>query len=87
MLETPTIAPAEQREITPYAVRVGASERTSMTDPRCPICHGIGRACENHPDRPWSEVGCRCGAGMPCRCNETDGIDEPDISKIIPSPK
>jgi hypothetical protein len=38
--------------------------------------------CENHPYTPWDkDIGCVCGAGMPCRCNETDGIDEPDTSQ------
>jgi hypothetical protein len=40
--------------------------------------------CENHPDKPWdAELGCMCGAGMPCSCNKADGIDEPDVSQVI----
>jgi hypothetical protein len=56
-----------------------------LTDPNCPICHSLGWVCENHPDRAWSETagGCECGAGMPCECNRTDGIDLPDIEGII----
>jgi hypothetical protein len=27
--------------------------------------------------------GLACGAGVPCKCNETDGIDEPDVSQVI----
>jgi hypothetical protein len=23
------------------------------------------------------------GAGAPCKCNETDGIEEPDVSQVI----
>jgi hypothetical protein len=53
-------------------------------NPKCPICFGIGWVCENHPDRAWDdELGCTCGAGQPCQCNETDRIDEPDISQVI----
>jgi hypothetical protein len=37
--------------------------------------------CENHPDKPWDdEIGCTCGAGLPCECNTGDA---PDISQII----
>ena len=47
----------------------------------CPICFGIGWVCENHPDRTWDdELGCVCGAGMPCKCN--DG-DPPDTSHVF----
>jgi hypothetical protein len=46
-------------------------------NPNCPICRGIGWVCENHPEKPWdSELGCVCGAGAPCKRNETDGVDE-----------
>ena len=58
----------------------------SDLNPNCKICHGIGWVCENHPDKVWSEKGCQCGPGMPCRCNETDGIDEPDTSRVIDHP-
>jgi hypothetical protein len=55
-------------------------------NPNCPICRGIGWVCENHPDRAWdSDLGCTCGAGEPCKCNQ-DGepsVDEPDTSQII----
>jgi hypothetical protein len=50
-------------------------------NPDCPVCFGIGWVCENHPDRAWdAELGCTCGAGMPCKCN---GGEEPDISQVI----
>lgn len=52
----------------------------------CPVCFGIGWVCENHPNRAWhEELGCMCGAGMPCECNRMaePGIDEPDISEVI----
>jgi hypothetical protein len=40
--------------------------------------------CENHPDKPWdTDLGCVCGAGMPCNCNETDCVDQPDVSQVI----
>ena len=52
--------------------------------PTCPICFGIGWVCENHPKRVWSEeLGCQCGAGMPCECNRTDGLREPDVSTVL----
>ena len=37
-------------------------------DPSCPICHGDGYVCENHPKRPWPSDDCCGGAGMPCEC-------------------
>ena len=47
----------------------------------CSICFGIGWVCENHPSRAWSEtLGCMCGAGMPCRCND---VEQPDTSEVI----
>ena len=52
----------------------------------CLTCLGIGWVCENHPDRAWDrELGCMCGAGMPCECNRVGepGVDEPDVSQII----
>jgi hypothetical protein len=53
-------------------------------NPKCPICFGIGWVCETHPNRAWDdELGCTCGAGQPCECNQTDGIDEPDISQVL----
>jgi hypothetical protein len=34
--------------------------------------------------KPWdAQLGCVCGAGAPCKCNETDGIDEPNVSQVI----
>ena len=43
----------------------------------------------NHPDRAWSEeLGCQCGAGEPCECNNSPDInaeiEELDASHIIP---
>jgi hypothetical protein len=50
----------------------------------CPICFGIGWVCENHPDKAWDRrLGCDCGMGVPCRCNETDGVDQPDVSQVL----
>jgi hypothetical protein len=38
-------------------------------DPACPICHGSGHVCEEHPRSEWLESGGCCGgAGMPCEC-------------------
>jgi hypothetical protein len=28
-------------------------------------------------------LGFICGAGMPCECNRTGGIEEPDVSQVI----
>jgi hypothetical protein len=54
-----------------------------MIDPRCPICFGLGWVCENHPDRIWDHnLGCECGAGMPCRC-QRPSLEEPATSKVI----
>jgi hypothetical protein len=53
-------------------------------NPNCAICRGIGWVCGNHPDKPWdAEFGSVCGADAPCKCNETDGVDEPDVSQVI----
>jgi hypothetical protein len=52
-----------------------------MTKPNCPTCRGTGWVCENHPDKPWDdEMGCTCGAGLPCECNTGE---EPDIRQVI----
>lgn len=41
----------------------------------CPVCFGIGWVCENHSNRAWDEeIGCQCGAGMPCQCIRADGL-------------
>jgi hypothetical protein len=53
-------------------------------NPSCPFCKGLGWVCENHPRVAWSdEVGCQCGAGMPCECNRAEGHGEPDVSQVI----
>jgi hypothetical protein len=47
-----------------------------MIDPDCKVCLSIGWVCENHPQRAWTdELGCQCGAGMPCECVRADGLD------------
>lgn len=54
-----------------------------MTNPKCPVCFGIGFVCENHPQRAWSEIfGCPCGAGMLCKCNHGDRV-EPVASGVL----
>ena len=62
-----------------------------MIDPDCKVCLRIGWVCENHPGRAWTEeLGCQCGAGMPCACVRADGFEEPDVSQVLeerPSPK
>src|SRR5437762_215983 len=59
----------------------GAGQGMKPKKPNCQICRAIGWVCENHPDKAWdAELGCVCGAGVPCKCNETDGVDEPDVS-------
>src|SRR5216684_6245431 len=54
-------------------------------DKNCPVCFGIGWVCENHPDRAWhEELGCMCGAGMPCECTWPESlIDEPGVSQLM----
>jgi hypothetical protein len=53
-------------------------------NPKCACCKGLGWVCENHPHMAWSdELGCQCGAGMPCECNEAEGYEEPDISQLM----
>ena len=38
---------------------------------------------ENHPKRAWSEFGCQCGAGMPCECVRANGLEEPDVTRVL----
>lgn len=48
------------------------------------VCFGMGRICENHPDKAWDEeIGCERGAGMPCVCNSMDevGLGELTVAK------
>ena len=40
-----------------------------MTNPKCPICFGIGWVCENHPDKPWT-VSLAASAVRVCRASE-----------------
>jgi hypothetical protein len=55
-----------------------------MIDPNCPICLGLGWVCENHPNRAWdNKEGCQCGAGMPCECQRTSSLEQPDVSQIL----
>ena len=55
-----------------------------MIDPLCPICLGLGWVRENHPARVWDrDNGCECGAGMPCGCQRANGLEQPDISKVL----
>lgn len=55
-----------------------------MIDPNCPACFGLGWVCENHPDRAWDqELGCQCGAGMPCECQRANGPEQPDVSAVL----
>jgi hypothetical protein len=50
-------------------------------DKHCKFCFGLGWVCENHPEKAWDdELGCTCGAGMPCHCNDSD---PPDTSRVI----
>lgn len=51
-------------------------------DKNSPVRFGIGWVCENHPDRARdAELGCQCGAGMPCECNRRG--EEPDVTQVI----
>jgi len=47
-----------------------------MPNMDCPICHGEGWVCEDHPDRAWGYgSGCCGGAGIPCACNPHARVD------------
>lgn len=38
-----------------------------ICSPECPVCHGEGMVCENHPSVAWGDgYACCGGAGMPC---------------------
>lgn len=53
-------------------------------NPACLISKGVGWVYENHPDKSETlNSGCVCGAGAPCKCNDADGIDAPDVSRLI----
>jgi hypothetical protein len=56
-----------------------------MIDPNCKICLGLGWVCENHRNRIWDLMlgGCECGAGMPCECQRANGLEQPDISRVM----
>jgi hypothetical protein len=70
------------------APRTRQPRQASLIRPNRKICFGIGWVCENHPDRAWDEqLDCLCGAGGPCICNKTDGVDEPDVSQLIVDPR
>lgn len=62
-----------------------AIDGLAMIDTRCKICFGLGWVCENHPRRAWSaELGCQCGAGMPCECqDDLDRGGDPVIVEIV----
>jgi hypothetical protein len=48
-----------------------------MIDPNCAVCLGLGWVCENHPKKVRDEnLGCQCGAGMPCECQRAKGLDQ-----------
>ena len=50
----------------------------------CDICQGLLWVCENHPLAPWDDsmdLGCECGAGMPCVCNNAGA--PPPTAKLI----
>jgi hypothetical protein len=52
----------------------------------CFKCLGVGWVCENHQSLAWhDELGCQCGAGMPCECNRDGetGVREPNISEVF----
>jgi hypothetical protein len=79
--ETSPSGPVSLHRMFPTAGPRFNKKPGSPMDKNCPICFGIGWVCENHPDKAWDkELGCECGAGMPCECN--DG-DEPDTAGIL----
>ena len=85
-VEPKFVAEVEYRDITADGLLRASSFKglSKGMNPNCPICRGIGWVCENHSEKPWDpELGCVCGAGAPCKCNETDGVDEPDVSQVI----
>jgi hypothetical protein len=47
----------------------------------CRVCRGVGWVCEDHPDKPYDhDIGCACGEGIPCACNDST---PPDTSQVI----
>ena len=36
------------------------------------------------PGQGWDrDKGCECGAGMPCECQRANGLEQPDVSKLM----
>jgi len=65
-------------------IPVAKLKEDSVIDPHCAVCFGMGWVCENHPERAWNEkTGCHCGAGMPCECQHANGLEQPDVSKLL----
>jgi hypothetical protein len=50
----------------------------------CKICCGVGWVCERHTDRPYdAEIGCACGYGAPCECNDSDPPDTRHVTVVF----
>ena len=80
-VEPAFVAEVEYRDLHQRRAAAGIVIQRSVEgmNPACPVCNGVGWVCENHPDKPWdADLGCVCGAGVPCKCNETGGVDDPD---------
>jgi hypothetical protein len=68
----------------PAVYGAGPARFEVLMSPKCPLCKGLGWVCENHQNLAWSkDIGCQCGAGMPCTCNRFSAYEEPDTSGVI----
>jgi hypothetical protein len=66
-------------------------QEAPVINPNCPICHGLGWVCENHPHLAWTNEpsGWECGPGMKCECQRSAdinaGIEKPELSAVLVS--
>ena len=53
-----------------------------MIVPACPSATALAGFART--TRMWDrDKGCECGAGMPCECQRANGLEQPDISKVL----
>jgi ATP-dependent DNA ligase len=70
-------APDRQRRRDVRACREAELGRHRLEEPRRAVC-------ERHPERPYdAEIGCTCGYGAPCECNDSDPPDTRHVTVVV----